>query len=159
MWKALETHHKSTNEPVYHDFRVPCVLKSSTAPQGGNNGEVEDLANQLKLKTDEYNGLMDFSIKQSQQIKKLKAAYEEAQEQAQNNAMDLTKARSRAEALEKQLQDVVAEQEKERQAKREIEKKQANAGLVDKLMGPAPFPFWVIFLVFIFGLIIGTRVH
>lgn len=149
LWKSVEIAHKTMDgRPTYHDQRITCtlVVPDPTAPvaiagspsidTGASSAAMQRLEHDLNEKKKEFDGLMEFSLKQNTQIKTLSA-------QLQTKEKEVDTLRRSVVELEK----VTNAQQQQNAALKPV-----NATVAET---PAGLPVWALPLALIIGIIIA----
>lgn len=99
FWKLVESNKREDKRPTFHDQRIVCTLvapppgtEEQPAPPAAQQavaqpaaaGDNSRLQSQLDDKTKEFDGLMDFTLKQNGQIKQLTQQLQTKNEENEN---------------------------------------------------------------------------
>lgn len=167
MWKNLETQQKMyPDRPVYHDRRITCQLRipdattASRTPtnsaQPASSSSSDDASEKLQLKNKEYDGLMDFSIKQNNIIKSLQATVDEKKTESSQLALTIATLEKKITELQGSLNEHVEKEASAAAVKRSNERALQEGGFLAKLKAPMEIPIFIILIIALVAFFLGA---
>ena len=72
-WKNVETSAKAQGQQLYHDHRISCTLVVPSATEETENSQLKEVQDRLQQKEQEFQGLMELTLRTTNQVKTLQA--------------------------------------------------------------------------------------
>lgn len=134
-WKNVETAGKAQGQQVYHDHRISCTLAVPSPAEEANNNQLKEVTEKLQQKEQEFQGLMELTLRTTNQVKTLQA-------QLQQKDKEVI-----------QFKQTISELEKAALAAPVSAPNSAISEVNQKSAGGMTVPIWALAVLFIIGIL------